>query len=699
MATDFLPFAAGVGTDVVSQSTYAAATWRLDGWRSGILPHVQINKVLRQTSVMSAAMAQLVSASLNVDVFDDGNVTGLRDKLASTFSLAGLPYNPNTPYPAGSAGAALKNLNTNGGSFLTAENLKSVLAGALSPSELTASLSARINLIDAPTTGLVTKVETLLTTYGSTASAATSASNAASSLIAAVNAANAASISAGAAFTSETNANAAAVTAGTGANTATTQASNAATSASSANGFATSASTSANTASTAATNAVNAANAAATSASNASTSAGNAGTYASAANTSATNANTSASNANTSAESASSSATSATGSAGVASTKAAAASASADAAVGSANAASVSASNASTFANNANSYASAASSSANAASTFASSASTSANNTASSASNAAGSASSASTFASAASTSSTTAGNFAVAANTSAGNASTFANNASNSAGAAADYYNNTVSATGSLTAAVSTEATTRATEDGKLQAQYVLKVGTTRGDGKAVVAGIGLASTTSGTIGQSEILFQADRLVFANPTDLNGGLVTMMTIGNVNGVGNQVVIRSALIADLTVQTLMIANNAVTVPVGSELTSDVTLPQTGGAGNTTIFSTTLTGLGANQTVAVIADMAVYISNSESPLAFISMTLRVNGSIVRQWSTYVHGIAQNHVFVGIVTSDSSGTATVELSGTSSANFGIVASRNSSVIFGSGGTSILVIGLKK
>lgn len=139
------------------------------------------------------------------------------------------------------------------------------------------------------------------------------------------------------------------------------------------------------------------------------------------------------------------------------------------------------------------------------------------------------------------------------------------------------------MSSTGTLTAAVATEASTRATEDGKLQAQYVLKVGTTRGDGKQYVAGIGLASTTSGTIGQSEILFQADRFVFANPTDLDGPLVPMMTIGTVNGVPNQVIIRTALIGDATIGSAMVGQlTAANLTVGA-ISSTIN----GGAGSGT----------------------------------------------------------------------------------------------------------------
>ena len=90
--SQFKPFAASVNTSVVTQPQYEAAVWRLDGWRSGILPHQQINKVLRQTSVVCAAITQAMADTLAFDILDDGNVTALANQFRGFFSVANLPY-------------------------------------------------------------------------------------------------------------------------------------------------------------------------------------------------------------------------------------------------------------------------------------------------------------------------------------------------------------------------------------------------------------------------------------------------------------------------------------------------------------------------------------------------------------------------------------------------------------------------------
>ncbi len=247
---------------------------------------------------------------------------------------------------------------TNGVQATTGQDITTlleVLAGEITATELHSSLGTRINLIDAPTTGLVTQVAGLTTTYGSTASAASSAAAAAASQAAAIIA--------------QGNATTAATTATTQAGNAATSATNAATSASSASTSATNAAGSASTASTNATTATNAATAAGGSATAASTSASNAAT-------SATNSGNSATAANASQVAAASSQSTAAGSAA---------------------AAAASAITASTSATNAGTSATSASTSATTATTQASNASVSASNAATSATSASGSATSAAT--------------------------------------------------------------------------------------------------------------------------------------------------------------------------------------------------------------------------------------------------------------------------------------------------------------
>ena len=163
--TEFKAFGIGTGTDVTSQSEYAAASWRDNGWRSGILPHQQINKAIRQSSVVTAAFTQVIATVSGTNIADDGNLTNLTNLIGNVLSAA-LPYNSAGSYGANTIGSTLQGLVTGLGSGLTVDGLKATLTGQLTENELWPSLRNRINLIDAAGTGLVTKVSDLTATYG-----------------------------------------------------------------------------------------------------------------------------------------------------------------------------------------------------------------------------------------------------------------------------------------------------------------------------------------------------------------------------------------------------------------------------------------------------------------------------------------------------------------------------------------------------
>ena len=111
--------------------------------------------------------------------------------------------------------------------------------------------------------------------------------------------------------------------------------------------------------------------------------------------------------------------------------------------------------------------------------------------------------------------------------------------------------------------AAVSTSASATASAVTGLNAQLALKVQTTRSDGKLVLAGIGLASTSTGTTSQSEIILAADTLTFVPSSNPNAATAPLLTTGTVNGV-TKLIITSAVIGDLTVGTLALAEGAAT---------------------------------------------------------------------------------------------------------------------------------------
>lgn len=89
MATsDFLPFATGVGADVQSQADYAAASSTSNGFSNGIAEPAQLNKVWRQSSFISAAIAAWLSGQ-GINVPDNGDLNALVANLTSTIVSKG----------------------------------------------------------------------------------------------------------------------------------------------------------------------------------------------------------------------------------------------------------------------------------------------------------------------------------------------------------------------------------------------------------------------------------------------------------------------------------------------------------------------------------------------------------------------------------------------------------------------------------
>ncbi|WP_155295336.1 hypothetical protein [Chromobacterium violaceum] len=70
---DFLTFSAGSGANVITQAQYASMTSLLaNGFQTGVAPSAQLNKVWRQSSIMSAVIAAFVTANTGQSVIDDG---------------------------------------------------------------------------------------------------------------------------------------------------------------------------------------------------------------------------------------------------------------------------------------------------------------------------------------------------------------------------------------------------------------------------------------------------------------------------------------------------------------------------------------------------------------------------------------------------------------------------------------------------
>lgn len=84
MATNnFKPFGIGAGANVTSQADYETLAALLTGFQSGKASSSQINKALRQSTVMASILAQFISDSAGVDVLDNGNTASILANLKS----------------------------------------------------------------------------------------------------------------------------------------------------------------------------------------------------------------------------------------------------------------------------------------------------------------------------------------------------------------------------------------------------------------------------------------------------------------------------------------------------------------------------------------------------------------------------------------------------------------------------------------
>lgn len=111
MATnDFQSFAGGVGANVLSQSDWLALAALGAGFSSGVAPSAACNKAWRQSSIMSAVVAQLIVDNTGQNATDDGTTATLLANLkaamkAQSIGLIGQARNLKASLAA--AGASL----------------------------------------------------------------------------------------------------------------------------------------------------------------------------------------------------------------------------------------------------------------------------------------------------------------------------------------------------------------------------------------------------------------------------------------------------------------------------------------------------------------------------------------------------------------------------------------------------------------
>lgn len=83
---DFLPIATGGGAFVETQATFAADSAVLaNGFPAGILTKEKLNKVVRQSSIMSSVVAQFLNQQTGQNIVDDGTTATLLAQLGEVF--------------------------------------------------------------------------------------------------------------------------------------------------------------------------------------------------------------------------------------------------------------------------------------------------------------------------------------------------------------------------------------------------------------------------------------------------------------------------------------------------------------------------------------------------------------------------------------------------------------------------------------
>lgn len=137
---DFKPFATGAGANVMSQADWEALPALLSGFTAGKASSAQVNKAIRQSAFIAAALAQYTANKSGMDVLDDGDVSGFIAKMTTALSkdfqgldatltaLAGLATGANKlPYFTGTDTAAQTNLTSVGRDIIGKSTIADIL--------------------------------------------------------------------------------------------------------------------------------------------------------------------------------------------------------------------------------------------------------------------------------------------------------------------------------------------------------------------------------------------------------------------------------------------------------------------------------------------------------------------------------------------------------------------------------------------
>lgn len=103
---EFLPFGTAEGANVLSNQEYEALAARHNGFNSGVAKSKELNKVWRQASLITSAVAQFIVDTDQTDLLDDGNVPAIKSRLLSAMKEAFKSEMPAVPKTVQTTGAS-----------------------------------------------------------------------------------------------------------------------------------------------------------------------------------------------------------------------------------------------------------------------------------------------------------------------------------------------------------------------------------------------------------------------------------------------------------------------------------------------------------------------------------------------------------------------------------------------------------------
>ena len=83
---DYQQYSGGSGANVATQANYLIDPTLTNGMSSGVVPASRLNKILRQATMASAALGQII-ANAGINILDDGSVSNFVTQLISALTL------------------------------------------------------------------------------------------------------------------------------------------------------------------------------------------------------------------------------------------------------------------------------------------------------------------------------------------------------------------------------------------------------------------------------------------------------------------------------------------------------------------------------------------------------------------------------------------------------------------------------------